>query len=150
MVLSRLLLLFSTFVNILSAFAIGTIAVGGLLPSSNATAQAKDFPAGAAAFLRKNPTTNMYNTYDWGGYLILNTRQPVGIDGRPDMYGDEFVDRYVATWNLADGWERRLNEANVQSVLAKVNEPIAAKLRALSAAWTVAYEDPQAVLFTRT
>ena len=92
---------------------------------------------------------NLYNTYDWGGYLILNARQPVGIDGRPDMYGDDFVDRYVATWNLAPGWEKRLDEANVKSVLAKVNEPIAEKLRARSSEWTVAYKDQQAILFTR-
>lgn len=134
---------------VFSAVGIALISLGGLLPGPNATAQAKEFPAGAVKFLRTNPTTNLYNNYDWGGYLILNSRQPVGIDGRPDMYGDDFVDRYVATWNLASGWEKRLDEANVKSVLAKVNEPIAAKLRIRSSQWTVAYEDQQAIVFTR-
>ena len=73
----------------------------------------------------------------------------MGIDGRPDMYGDAFVDRYVATWNLAPGWEQRLRDAKVKSVLAQINEPIAKKLRAPNSGWTVQYEDRRAILFRR-
>lgn len=134
---------------LLSALGIAIINVGGLLPGPNASAQAAEFPSGAATFLRQNPSENLYNTYDWGGYLILALRQPVGIDGRPDMYGDAFVDRYVSTWNLAPGWEKRLDDARVKSVLARRNEPIATKLRARTTQWSIAYEDRQAVLFTR-
>ena len=134
---------------LISALSIAVINIGGLLPGPNANAQAVEFPVGAAAYLREHPTQNLYNTYDWGGYLILNLRQPVGIDGRPDMYGDAFVDRYVATWNLAPGWEQRLRDAKVKSVLAQINEPIAKKLRAPNSGWTVQYEDRRAILFRR-
>lgn len=134
---------------LVSALSIAVMNAGGLFPGPNASAQAVEFPAGAAKFLRQHRSKNLYNTYDWGGYLILNLRQPVGIDGRPDMYGDGFVDRYVSTWNLAPGWEKRLDNADVKSVLAHKNEPIAKTLRTRSKQWSIAYEDRQAVLFTR-
>lgn len=135
--------------GVLSALGIALTSLSGLTPSANASAQAAEFPVAATTYLRAHPTMNLYNKYDWGGYLILNAKQPVGIDGRPDMYGDAFVDRYVATWNLRDGWEKDLDRATVKSILAKVDEPITAKLRTQSNRWKVAYEDRQAVLFVR-
>ncbi len=41
--------------------------------------------------LRRQP---VFNEYGMGGYLIFNHVRPF-IDGRADMYGDDFVDSYM-------------------------------------------------------
>jgi hypothetical protein len=135
---------------LIGSAAIALIGLTALTPQANANAQAKEFPAGAATYLSSHPTTNLFNQYDWGGYLIWRLDQPVGIDGRPDMYGDAFVDRYVATWNAQPGWEQHIAAANVKSVLGLPNAALVKKLRAQTNIWTVAYEDPRAVLLTRS
>ncbi len=134
---------------LIGSAAIAVIGLAALTPQANADAQAKEFPAAAATYLAVHPTTNLFNQYDWGGYLIWRLDQPVGIDGRPDMYGDAFVDRYVATWNAQPGWERHVEEANVQSVLGLPNAPLVKKLRALTTLWAVAFEDSRSVLLVR-
>lgn len=134
---------------LVSAFGIGSLGLVNLAPQATANAQAKEFPTAASTYLRANPTTNLYNQYDWGGYLIWSLRQPVGIDGRPDMYGDAFVDRYVTTWNARAGWEKDLDRADVRSVLGRPDAPLVTKLRARTTSWRVAYEDHQAVLLVK-
>lgn len=135
---------------LISALGIAVLSVPNLTPQATANGQANDFPLAAAAFLRANPTTNLYNQYDWGGFLIWSLKQPVGIDGRPDMYGDAFVDRYVATWNAQSGWEKDIERANVRSVLGRPDAPLVIKLRARTNEWTIAFEDRQAVVLVKT
>ena len=134
---------------LISAVGIGVLGLVNLAPQATATAQANEFPAAAARFLQANPTVNLYNQYDWGGYLLWSLKQPVGIDGRPDMYGDTFVDRYVATWNAQAGWEDDIDRADVRSVLGRPDAPLVTKLRARTTSWRVAYEDRQAVLLVK-
>ena len=135
---------------LIGSVAIAAIGAVAFTPQANADAQAKEFPAAAATYLASHPTKNLFNQYDWGGYLIWRLDQPVGIDGRPDMYGDSFVDRYVATWNAQPGWEKHVARFNVQSVLGLPNAPLVKKLRAQITAWKVVYEDDRAVLLVRT
>lgn len=135
---------------LLSALGIGALGLANLAPHATAQAQANEFPAAAATFLQANPSKNLYNQYDWGGYLIWRLKQPVGVDGRPDMYGDAFVDRYVATWNAQRGWEADIAKADVRSVLGRPDAPLITKLRARTEIWRVAYEDRQAVLLVKT
>ena len=58
-----------------------------------------NFPVYAVNFLRRNPQPGpLYNTFDWGGFLMWYMPQsPVSIDGRNDLYGDEFDARYFQT-----------------------------------------------------
>lgn len=134
---------------LISAVSIGALGLMNLSPQATANAQAKEFPAAASRYLRANPTTNLYNQYDWGGFLLWSLKQPIGIDGRPDMYGDSFVDRYVATWNTRTGWENDIVRADVRSVLGRPDAPLVTKLRARTTSWRVAYEDRQAVLLVK-
>ncbi len=134
---------------LIGSVAIAAIGIVAFTPQANADAQATEFPAAAATYLAAHPTTNLFNQYDWGGYLIWRLDQPVGIDGRPDMYGDTFVDRYVATWNAQPGWENHVADAKVKSVLGRPNAPLVRKLRAQTTLWKVAYEDRLAVLLVR-
>jgi hypothetical protein len=116
---------------------------------SNLAAQAKIYPVEAAKALLADPGTRLLNDYDWGGYLThVAPSIPVSIDGRPDMYGDQFTDDYVAMWRVNQGWQARLSAFNADRLLAKPKSAIATELRK-SPEWKVSYEDTIAVLFAR-
>ena len=46
----------------------------------------------------------LYNDFEWGGYLIWKLRIPVVIDGRAALYGDERINRSIATWGGQPDW----------------------------------------------
>ena len=47
----------------------------------------------------------LFNHFNWGGYLIWTLREyPVGIDGRTNLYGEERLQRAYETWCGTEGW----------------------------------------------
>jgi len=131
--------------------AVAVVSVPGLTARHNATVQARLYPVGAVAYLRAHqPAGRLFNSYDWGGYLIWNLypRERVYVDGRPDMYGDRFMDLFVRTWHAQPGWQATLWRGDVRLVLV---EPRSGLGRALSHArgWHVAYRDAVSVLYDR-
>ena len=72
----------------------------------------------------------------------------VYVDGRPDMYGDHFMDLFVRTWQARPGWQATLRRRGVRLALV---EPTSGLGRALATArgWRVAYHDAVAVLYER-
>jgi hypothetical protein len=139
--------------------ALAAVIAGGVLVESapsladahNVQMQARRFPAGAEAYLRAHrPAGPLLNSYDWGGYLIwtLYPRVRVYVDGRPDMYGDHFMDDFVHTWHAQPGWQATLRRRGVRLVLV---EPTSGLGHALATArgWRVAYHDAVSVLYER-
>jgi hypothetical protein len=64
----------------------------------------REYPVRAASFIaeRKLPGP-LYNTYNWGEYLVFNLRDyPVSIDGRTDLFGPAMDTRAMATVNAYD------------------------------------------------
>ena len=123
----------------------------GLTYAHNVEMQARRFPAGAAAYLRAHrPDGPLLNSYDWGGYLIwqLYPRVRVYVDGRPDMYGDRFMDAFVRTWQAQPGWQMTLRRQGVRLVLV---EPASGLGHALAATpgWRLIYHDHLSVLYER-
>lgn len=111
----------------------------------------QSFPVGAVDWIERNqPAGNLYNTYGWGGYLIwrLYPTYPVYIDGRADLYGDQFIYDYLAVYRAEPGWESALAAADVRLVLIEPQAPLALALTA-SADWQVRYSDNMSILFTR-
>lgn len=111
-------------------------------------AEVKEFPSRAVAYLKAHPPSGpVFNHYDWGGYLIWNfgSRLPVFIDGRADIYGETFLNDFVATYEFSNGWQAHLERWKVATVLVPPDSPLAQGLR-LSPSWKVSYEDPQAVV----
>jgi hypothetical protein len=109
------------------------------------------FPTRAVTYLRAHrPAGPLLNRYDWGGYLIwtLYPRVRVYVDGRPDMYGDAFMDLFVRTWRAQPGWQATLRRRGVRLVLV---EPTSGLGHALATArgWRVAYRDRISVLYER-
>lgn len=60
-------------------------------------------PIAAVEFVQKHGLTgNVFNDYDFGGYLIFH-RIPTFIDGRAELYGREFFNEYYsAAWRPKD------------------------------------------------
>ena len=88
----------------------------------------------------------LFNTFDWGGYLIWTLRTPVSIDGRAAFYGDSAIDRSINTWGGAPDWasDPQLRAAGI--VIGPVNMPLIQILRTDSH-FQLAYEDKVAAVF---
>jgi len=109
------------------------------------------YPARAVAYLRGHAVPRpLLNSYDWGGYLIwtLYPGYRVYIDGRPDMYGDAYVERFMAIYQGRVGWQAELATQRIRSVLVEPDSALA-RLLALSRGWRLLYHDNQAVLYVR-
>jgi hypothetical protein len=113
-------------------------------------AEIERFPARAVAFLQLHPPPGpIFNHYDWGGYLIwkLYPSTPVFIDGRADLYGQQLFDQFAETYQFKGAWQQPFQRWGISTVLVPSNSPLATGLRS-SPAWTVSYEDAQAVVLT--
>jgi hypothetical protein len=108
-----------------------------------------EFPVDAANFLRRiEPSGPIYNDFDWGGFLTWYLPQyPVSIDGRNDLYGDEFVADYLIfnSGDRTDG-DPHLDEAGI--VLLKKDAQLA-KLLKHDSRFRFVYEDRLADVFLR-
>ncbi|MFB3778863.1 MAG: hypothetical protein ACE141_14690 [Bryobacteraceae bacterium] len=120
-------------------------------PKFHADFYSDEFPVEAADFLRRNrPQARVFSTDRWGGYLIYRT-YPSGrvyIDGRSDFYGPAFVREYLDVLALKPGWQRRLAEHGVDTVVLPAGAPLADAL-AQEGGWESSYRDDVAVVFER-
>ena len=68
----------------------------------------------------------MYNDYNHGGYLIyrLAPQVKVTIDGRADVYGDEFIMDYGVISTGRQGWQEKLAALNVDFAITPIDAPI--------------------------
>jgi hypothetical protein len=116
---------------------------------SNETAVAARYPVAAVDFLEQSGLAESrgYNSYNWGGYLIWR-RIPVYVDGRADVYGDEFLFFYRRAFEVREDWERPLNEYDVDYVIMERASPLAVVL-ATHDGWAEAYRDDIAQVFIR-
>jgi hypothetical protein len=138
----------------LAAFIVAAVLIArapDLTYARNAAAQARIFPSHAVSYIRSHRIPGpLLNSYDWGGYLIwtLFPRLRVYVDGRPDMYGDRFMDDFIHTWQAQPGWQKTLRERGVRTILV---EPSSGLAHALSATpgWRLIYHDSVAVLYER-
>ena len=111
------------------------------------TQLAKNLPVDAVKAMRaKGYPGPLYNDYTWGGYLIWALRMPVSIDGRQNLYGDQRIDRSVATWNAEPDWatDAQLMKAGV--VIGPVKAPLNQVLR-MDSRFQLVYEDKVAAVF---
>ena len=91
----------------------------------------------------------VFNEYGFGGYLIFNGIKPF-IDGRAEMYGDDFVKRYVeATRGVTDELPAMLDQYHVTWTLFAVKSPAATLMDHL-AGWKRVYADNTAIIHVRT
>jgi hypothetical protein len=135
---------------------VSIVSAAGLLaraPSLQLGAEpdASQFPVGGAAYLRENHLRgNLFNQFEWGGYLIYADfpEQRVYLDGRPDMYGNALFDEYVSVVNLHPGWQQVLDRRAIQLVLVDRDGPLSTALER-EPGWAELYTGPVERLFSR-
>ena len=113
--------------------------------------EAQSFPSRAVNFLlTSNLPGPILNHYNWGGYLIWKAypRYPVFIDGRADLYGDEFLTQFAVAYHLTDDWQSVLRRWQIRAVILPPDAPLVENLSA-SSCWRKVYADSQAVILTR-
>jgi len=113
------------------------------------TAEAEKFPRAAVHFIRDNrPDGPIFNLYEWGGYLIwnLHPQWKVYVDGRPEIYGDAYIQEYIDAYYGRRSWQKLLQRTDIQTVLVEPIAPLASLLRE-SPDWQNAFEDQVAVVF---
>jgi hypothetical protein len=122
-----------------------------LRPEVNLAAQEEYLPVEAVQFIRANNLSGpMFNSYNWGGYLIwhLYPDYPVFIDGRTDLYEDEFIRQYVKVTLARPGWLEVLDRYGVNFILIE-NDSILAAFLAEGDEWQCIYTDDIARIFLR-
>jgi hypothetical protein len=74
---------------------------------------------------------------------------PVFVDGRADVYGDDFLFYYLKSFAVMEDWRRPLDDFNVEYVLMEKGSALSSLL-AISEFWEEAYVDDVAQIFVRT
>jgi hypothetical protein len=111
------------------------------------TQLAKELPMRAVEAVRaKGYAGPLYNDYNWGGYLIWALRMPVSIDGRQNLYGDQRIDRSVATWSAQPDWASDAQLTSAGVVIGPVKAALTQVLR-MDPRFQLVYEDKVAAVF---
>jgi hypothetical protein len=124
--------------------------VYSLDPALVAEARAERLPAEAVARLEEaRPPGPLFNSYNWGGYLIWEAPDyPVFVDGRTDLYDDELLSVYLEVVAAQGDWRNMLDECSINLVLIESHSPLAVALSS-EPGWRIAYEDDLATIFAR-
>ena len=107
-------------------------------------------PEAAINFVKRaNITGNVFNSYQFGGYLIFSGI-PTFIDGRAELFGDTFLQKYKDAVELHDihGAFEMLDEYKVNWIITAPKEPLAIAL-AQRADWDQVFADEYSVVFVR-
>jgi len=98
----------------------------------------------------ERPAGPMFNSYNWGGYIMYYLPDyPVFVDGRTDLYGDDFLSNdYLKTATGSPGWRDTLDQYGINLVVVEAQSGLARSLRE-EPGWTLDYEDTMAVVFVR-
>jgi hypothetical protein len=96
----------------------------------------------------KHPKSQMFNSYNWGGYLQWKLPEyPVFIDGRADLYGEQTINDWWSVVNGAEPGLMLLDSWQVNFVILEPGWPILEKLA--QRGWHTLYEDNVAVVMER-
>jgi hypothetical protein len=141
----------------LNAFLAITILIAAMIKISiplnndyNQKALAEIYPSAAMVHLAtKMESGPIFNSYNWGAYLIweLYPEYRSFVDGRTDLFDDEILEQYLATWRGEATWEDNFNQWDIEIALIEPSSPIALKLR--TEGWELEFEDVKSVIFTK-
>lgn len=133
----------------------GVLAKIGLALNKDTVARAQRdrFPVELASYLRTNPPPGlMFNSYNWGGYLMFAAPDvPVYVDGRTDLYDDAFLRHYLGIVFVREGWSEALDTQNIGYVAIESGSMLAVLLRTQPERWTEQqFDEGRSALFVRT
>ncbi len=128
----------------------GVIVLAGLGLAQIADFDARDFPVKAAAtVLAQKPQARIFTFEQWGDYLIYRfPERRVFADGRSDMYGTQFVKKWVNAVRADFDWNTELSNGAIDTVLLRTTNALASVLKQ-SSDWRVVFDDGVAIVFER-
>lgn len=94
---------------------------------ANAAKQGTHLPAAAADYVIANRIQgNMFNVYGDGGYLIyrLGPQRKVFIDGRVDVYGDQFFEDYLQIYMGRADWKQKFDRHAIDYAILGKDAPL--------------------------
>ncbi|MBB1091350.1 hypothetical protein HUU61_08600 [Rhodopseudomonas palustris] len=111
--------------------------------------QRANSPAAAVTELKKLGAQRVFNDYDFGGYLIANGVAPF-IDGRTELYGEQFVVEQNAAVRLRppDKLFRMLDDYRIDATLLRTGDAATRLLDHLDG-WRKVYADDIATIHVR-
>ncbi len=137
------------------ALAVFAIVAAGIVhfPRSHSALLAKvarTYPVAAVAYIRDhNLPQPLFNSIAWGGFLTWDLPQyPVAIDGRTDLYGDDFNIQYGKVMNAEAHFSTFAPFSQAATLLLEKNSLMGKALPQV-AGFTVVYSDNVAVVLTR-
>jgi hypothetical protein len=106
------------------------------------------YPVEAVQWIEENqPAGELFNEYNWGGYLTWNMRAyPVFVDGRTDLYDDELLREYLEIRAGGEEYAESLQEYSVKLLLIEPGSGLAAQLES-DGQWEAAYQDEQGMVY---
>jgi len=106
------------------------------------------FPVAALDYLEEQELTEarIFNEYAWGGYMIWRNIPPF-IDGRADLYGDDFLNLYMGAYRHGNDWEEILIDYDIDLVLLRQGSTTLEDILFASPNWVLTYEDDNSYIF---
>jgi len=107
-----------------------------------------EFPVDAVEKLKgASETGQIFNEYNWGGYLIWNLRDfKIFVDGRTDLFGDEIIGEWVEIINAEENWQKKLDLWEIDYVLIRPDRPLAL---AAAETWKTLINSEELILLER-
>jgi len=138
-----------TLAGVLLVLGIG-IALLRTVPPAQDAEIARVLPADAVRWLDANePGTRLFNRYEWGGYIGQHRPdQPIFMDGRADVYGDELLQMYVGIIGLHGDPQTAFDRYAIDYAVFPPDTPLAGWFDA-SAGWERVYGDSTASVWVR-
>jgi len=130
--------------------AIAAVYAMGMMRLGSGAPPVSTMPSAALEHARQAGLTGrVLNHYNFGGYLI-RAGVPTFIDGRGELYGGDFIKRFVDTVNLRgdEPLEQLLDRYSIEWTLFPPNQP-ANRLLARLPGWRLSYSDDAAMIFVR-
>lgn len=112
---------------------------------------ANTFPIAAVDAIKNSPPDgNVFNDFNWGGYLLyrLWPEKKIFIDGFTDFYGEQLTREYLKVVDGTPGWEEILERRQVQWVIVPPTGSLADRLDH-SAQWVSRYKDTTAGVWVK-
>jgi hypothetical protein len=121
---------------------------GGISNRTLSQTVQNSYPVDAVSFIQRHHFPGpLYNNFNWGGFLIGNLPDyPVSIDGRTDLYGDDYLEQAIETLLGAPTNDFALRRANL--VLLPSAVPLCGRLQS-STQFKLVYRDNMATVFVR-
>jgi hypothetical protein len=110
---------------------------------------ARQAPVAAVDVLAERKAARIFNSYNFGGYLIVRDIRPF-VDGRSELYGEKFLMDYFSAEDGRDvnGLLRMLDDNSIDTTLLIPNSPAAQILDHIKG-WKRLYADDIAVIHVR-